>query len=469
MGVALQALPAVSLSRERLPWPAALYLLCLVIPVWFNVGPLSLSLLRLFLLLMILPLAIQMLAGRFGRLLITDVLFVAHLLWATAALAVNNPTQVVGQFGSVGVEFLGGYLVARASIRTPQAFLALGRWLVMLVLCLTPFALYEARTSQPIILETIRNLPGIDSFAKVRPDPRLGMFRTQTVFAHAIHHGLFCSVAFSLAFVALKGAISDLWRWISASMVALTGFLALSSGAFLAILLQVALIGWAALFAHQRWRWWLLVGLFVLAYVAIDVLSTRDPIRVLMSYATFSSHNAYWRSIIFEWGLANVIGSAEKGIAGSPLFGIGLNDWIRPSYMYSGSMDNFWLVMAVRYGVPGFLFLAAGYAWAIFLIMRRDFTADVVLAQIRRAWVFTLLGLTFTLVTVHVWSSIYSFVFFMFGAGIWLIAAEPATAAGPAEPDPPGHGDAPPPHPRGPRYSRFPAAPSRRRAAPASS
>ncbi len=416
---------------------------------------------------MILPLLVQLVMGRFGRLLITDAFFVAHLTWVTLALAVNNPTIVVSQFGSVGVEFLGGYMVGRAYIRTSGAFFALCRWVVAIIFCLAPFAVFEALTGKPPIIEAIHALPGVGSVAVIHIDRRLGLERVQAVFAHPIHFGLFCSVGLSLAFVALRGLTSTAWRWISAVVTGATGFLGLSSGAFLAILLQVALIGWATVFSRVRARWWLLVGLFAVAYVVIDILSNRPPIRVFMSYATFSAHNAYWRGLIFEWGLANVIGSAEKNIVGSPLFGLGLNDWVRPFYMYSGSMDNFWLVMAVRYGVPGFLFLAVGYAWAIYLIMRRNFGTDAVLAQIRRAWVFTFLGLTFTLVTVHVWGSVYSFVFFMFGAGIWLIAAEPATAADSAQPDTAGHDDTPPPFPRGPRYSRFPAAPSRRRGAAA--
>ena len=43
-----------------------------------------------------------------------------------------------------------------------------------------------------------------------------------------------------------------------------------------------------------------------------------------------------------------------------PIFGTGFNDWERPSWM-GGSIDNFWFVCAVRYGIPGFLFMAAGF------------------------------------------------------------------------------------------------------------
>jgi hypothetical protein len=436
------------LMSGRLPWQVKLYLFCVAIPIWFNAGPLLMSSLRLYLMIMIIPVLIRLLMGAYGKLIVTDWLFIAHTAWMIVALGVKSPEAVVGQVGSVGMEFLGGYAIGRAYVRTPEVFLALCRALALIVLCLVPFAVYEARTGRPLIVEWITRLPVVHSVGIVSIDQRLGLERVQGPFAHPIHFGLFCSVAFSLTFVALKGVVGNTRRWVTATIVATTGFLGLSSGAWLAIILQIALIAWATVFDRLRWRWWLLVGLFALAYVVIDIFSDRTPIRVFMSYATFSAHNAYWRGIIFEWGIANVLGSAEKGIPASPLFGLGMGDWVRPHFMFSGSMDNFWLVMTVRYGIPGFLFLAIGYALAIARVMRRDFTADQVLAQIRRAWVFTFLGLTFTLCTVHVWGSVYSLVFFMFGAGIWLITAEPARAGTMATATPDTR-------PRGPAYSRF--------------
>lgn len=433
----IQARIATGLMRARVPWPVALYIFCVVVPIWFQAGPLLMSTLRLFLLVMIVPLIVRLMIGSYGKLILTDILFFAHVLWMAVALVVNSPDQAIMQVGSVGMEFLGGYLIARAYIRTPEVFLALCRVLVVVVLSLIPFAILETISGRPLVVEAVRALPGINSVPVVTIEKRLGLERVQGVFAHPIHFGLFCSIVFSLAFVALKDVTSNPRRWITASAIAVTGFLALSSGALLAIILQIGLIIWAAIFASVRQRWWLLVGLFVLAWIVVDILSTRSPMRVFMSYATFSAHNAYWRGIIFDWGMANVFGDAEKGITGSPLFGIGMKDWVRPWFMHSGSMDNFWLVIAVRYGVPGFLLLALGYAWVVFLVMRRDFNADPILAQIRRAWVFTFLGLSFTLCTVHVWTSIYSFTFFIFGSGIWLIFAQPDVAVKPrADRDP---------------------------------
>lgn len=425
---AMQARISAGLMSARLPWPVAVYLFCVVLPIWFNAGPLLLSMLRLFLLVMIVPVMLRLLTGLYGRVIATDWLFVVFTLWMGISLSISSPSVAVTQFGSEGMEFLGGYAIARAYVRTPEVFLALCRALVLIVLCLLPFAIFETLTDRSPIIELVWLVPGLQSFWITPETARLGLERVQGPFAHPIHFGLFCSFAFSLAFVALKGVVSDARRWVSAALVASTGFLALSSGAWLAILLQAGLIFWAAAFARIAWRWWLLTGLIVLAYVVIDLLSNRTPIQVFMSYATFSAHNAYWRSIIFEWGIANILGSAEKGIPASPVLGIGMGDWIRPIWMHSGSVDNFWLVVGLRYGVPGFLLIALGYLLVLGRVIARDFTADPVLSQIRLAWVFTFLGMTFTLCTVHVWSTIYSFTFFIFGTGVWLIMAQPAQA-----------------------------------------
>lgn len=452
ISAATQARIDGGLMSGRLPWPVVVYLFCVVVPIWFNAGPLLMSTVRLFLMAMIIPVMIRLLMGAYGRVILTDWLFVAHTLWMAVALGVKSPEFVVTQVGSVGMEFLGGYAIGRAYVRTPEVFLALCRTLALIVLCLTPFAIYEARTGIPLIVEFIDQLPGLRSVGNVNIDQRLGLERVQGPFAHPIHFGLFCSVVFSLTAVALKGVVSNTKRWVTAIIVAGTGFLGLSSGAWLAILLQLGLIAWATVFDRIRWRWWLLAGLFALAYVMIDILSNRSPLRVFLSYATFSQHTAYWRTLIFEWGIANVLGSSEKSIQASPFFGIGMRDWIRPYFMYSGSMDNFWLVIAVRFGVPGFLLIAIGYVVVIIRVMKRDFTADTVLSQIRRAWVFTFLGLTFTLCTVHVWTSIYSFVFFVFGAGAWLMAADQVHPDGIS----PETDDIPL---RRPSYSRFPSRP----------
>jgi O-antigen ligase len=260
----------------------------------------------------------------------------------------------------------------------------------------------------------------------------MGLFRSQTVFAHPIHYGLFCSTAFSLVFVGMKGTMSGVLRYFIAFAVLCGVFLALSSGALLAAVLQICLISWAFIFRNLPRRWTLLLALFVLMYVVIDLLSNRTPIKVLMTYATFSVHNAYYRAVIFEWGMINVWAN--------PIFGLGLRSWIRPSWMHTTSVDNFWLVSAMRYGIPGFLLLALGYLDALVRVGRKKLVDGSPESLLRLAWMITFCGLSFTLITVHIWTSIYSFVFFLLGSGLWIasassegaVATKAQTPAGPA-------------------------------------
>ncbi len=63
------------LLGARLPMPVLIYLLCVLVPIGFNLGPLALTSLRIFLILMVLPLLAKLLMGKFGRLLAPDLFF----------------------------------------------------------------------------------------------------------------------------------------------------------------------------------------------------------------------------------------------------------------------------------------------------------------------------------------------------------------------------------------------------------
>jgi O-antigen ligase len=150
-------------------------------------------------------------------------------------------------------------------------------------------------------------------------------------------------------------------------------------------------------------------------YVLIDLVSTRDPMRVAFTYLTFSSHTAYWRMIIWEYGMAEVFRH--------PLFGIGFEEWERPSYMYSGSMDNFWLVIAVRHGIPaflGFCLIAAVPVIKGFRKMAREGRAPRT-----EAYMFALSGLVVSACTVHYWLALLVFFTFFCGMAPGCLNDEP--------------------------------------------
>lgn len=391
----------------------AVFLALVILPVGIDVGPLYLTGVRIWLIALIIPLTVNLLRGFYGRLLLTDILFTLHFVWIIIALWVNNPDKVVQNAGSTGIEFLGGYLLGRACIRDSKSFLALVRTLIAIVIICSPLALIEAITGTSLLIGFVDKLPLISAPPDLAIDRRLGLERVQLGFEHPIHWGLFCSVSTALCFVGLNQQSSLAVRLILTTLICLSGALAFSSGAILAVALQLGLIVWAVIFRNNTKRWIILLALGVVCYVIVDVISNRSPLQVFMSYATFSAESAYWRSTIFEWGMVN--------IWAHPVFGLGLGDWARPVWMHISSVDNFWLLVAMRYGLPGFGLLAFGYIHALWQIGHRDLQTDTTPWSLRRAWMFCFVGLTFTLATVHVWGSIYALVFFLFGSGMWLV------------------------------------------------
>ncbi len=403
--------------KGRIPIFALLYIICFALPIQTSISGLVFTPLRLLLLIVIVPLTVNLLRGCYGRLLLVDTIFLLHMLWAVASMTANNPDRVVAFMGSNSLEFIGGYVLARASIQNIDDFQQLCRLLILAVIVTFPLAIYETLTGDPIVIRIIRSIPGITSNTIAYAEPRFGLQRVQVFLSHPIHYGLFASFALSLIFVGFRDDMTRMKRYLLTLIVLVCIMLSLSSGALLAALLQIGLITWAWVFRSYSWRWILFFITCIAAYITVDLLSNRTPVQVFMHYATFNAHTAFWRGIIFDWGMKNVWDN--------PFFGIGLNDWERPVYMRSGSMDNFWLVMAVRYGIPGFLLLVFGYISALWCVGFRNLDGDQPFIRFRQAWMICMAGLTFTLATVHIWGELYSFVFFFFGAGMWMLIAKP--------------------------------------------
>lgn len=419
--VPVQKASALLPLDSKLPLIVKLYFVAIFLPVEFNIGSLMMSGVRTVLLVAFIPMCIRLLTGKCGRLIWTDLLFFLFCPWNIYTLHLNNPDQAISFGGSVALEFFGGYMLGRTYIRTPEAFAGMCKALFIVVVLTIPFAIFESQTGRALIPETLNKIPGIYSLVDFYNEDagiRMGLERSQAIFEHPIHYGLFCSTAFSLAYVGFKGIYSTWFRYLVSFLVTVGVFLSLSSGAMLPMILHFGLIFWAWALNKVRSRWVILMVLTALAYEVVDLLSNRGPIQVFLSYATFSPHNAYWRVLIFEWGMKNVWLH--------PMYGLGLNEWIRPWFMHGTSVDNFFLLNAMRYGIPGFLLMAIGWALPIWSISWHKLEEGTVTWNFRRAWVITLIGLVLTLCTVDVWAAVYSYVAFLFGAGVWFLSVDQA-------------------------------------------
>ena len=235
------------------------------------------------------------------------------------------------------------------------------------------------------------------------------------MFEHTILWGVFCSLGIANVF--------HIYRERFFKSVFLTGFVtgmtftSLSSGPLLAAAVQLGTIGWGWI---TRYAWWVLIGFAVLGYVAIDLLSNRTPVQVLITYLTFNSASAYWRLLIWDFGSAEVLRH--------PLFGLGLNEWARPTGWARLGRQ---LLAADRDALRPAGLPASGRGHRD--EPRPDRPADLSdrLADFRRGYVIALVGLAMTLCTVHAWGATFVLVMFYVGAGSWLFtgtAAEPAGA-----------------------------------------
>jgi hypothetical protein len=393
-------------------WPPAILLIALVMPSETSVfvGSLRLSPYRLVLLACFVPLLLRWLRGAGGGPCFIDLMVACHAIWAMLALMnYAGLGEGIESGGIYVLESCGCYLFGRLYIRSPFDFRLLTQVLTAIVACLVGFAVLESTTGQNVIRSITQALLGGSPLPFI--EPRMGLRRAFTTFDHPILFGVFSAVAFSLVYLHIDRAGLVGMRTVKLALIGIATFCSLSVGAFVALAAQIAILGWDFVTRGLIYRWRLLFAGVSILWIATDILSNRSPLHVFISYLTFSAHSAYTRILIWEHGSAEALRH--------PVFGIGLGDWSRPDWMVSDSVDNFWLVIAMRYGLPAFLFLAAALLSIVWGIgQRHNLSADE--QRARKAWMATLCGLFLAGCTVHFWNAVFCLFYFLLGAGVWL-------------------------------------------------
>ena len=406
-----------SLMTFGVPIVVAVFFLAMMLPtpVSLNIGSLRLSAYRIVLIVIFFPMLLQLATGQRGRINIFDGLILAHCAWVMLAL-INwgGVGQGIESGGIYTVECAGAYLLGRLYIRSYEDFAEVAKGYVCLVLATLVFTVPEALTGIHILHDGISSAFGGPKAAFI--EPRMGLERTFGPFDHPILYGVFCASSFSLAyFVVAEKRLMNFSGMAKVAGVALAAFMSASGGPYLVLIMQGFVITWERVLGAIQGRWAALFSLFAMAYIAIDLFTTRTPFHVFVNHFTFSKQSAYNRILIFEFGTAEV--------ARHPVFGIGLGEWERPVWM-SDSMDNFWLATAVRYGLPALLLLVClvlGLVWSIG--QRKNIPAEW--KRARHAWAFTLFGITVAAATVHLWNALFVLFFFLIGAGVWLLDTKP--------------------------------------------
>ncbi|WP_083909604.1 O-antigen ligase [Rhodopseudomonas sp. B29] len=383
-----------------------LFLVALVLPFFFYIGPTRMSPYRLILVAMFLPSFATWISGAVGKVRLVDILMLLTAAWGAIVLiglhGIDNALQSAGIFV---IETLGPYLLARSYIRDYATFRSMVNALALTIIALLPFAVVENISGSPVLIEFFGKV--FPTYPIIGSELRLGLRRAQGTFEYSILFGIVCSSAFGLAYYVGEKTMRRLSR---AALVALTVATSLSSGPLLSLVVQGILIAWDKATKRMAQRWIVFAALVVGLFIAIDLTSNRSPFDVFISYLTFNSDTSYMRVHIWNYGTESVMQH--------PILGLGQSEWEHPEWM-SGSIDNFWLVAAVRYGIPGFVFIAGSFL-AMCLGLGRIRNLPFEIAQCRKALIITLCGLMISMCTVHVWDAPYVLILFLLGSGMWI-------------------------------------------------
>ncbi|MEM9267412.1 MAG: O-antigen ligase family protein [Pseudomonadota bacterium] len=399
-------------AQTRLSPLVVIFLVGVCVPLLFSLGGVVFNIIRLLTLIMFVPLFVGLYTGRYGGVKLPDWAMLFYTFWVAITLFKAHGASSVQLSASNTLEFMGSYMLARAYIRNLAQFVAMAKILGILVCLTLPLAVYEAMTGHPILLNYFNSLPFFYGLPPNYAEVRLGLERVQLTFDTAIHYGIFCALAIALTHMVWGGGLSVFGRYARTTIVSICCFLSLSSAPLIGMAMQFGLMSWDHIFKSIRQRWQLF-GLMCLGlYVAVALSSSRPVINVFMTYMTFNATNAWWRLAAFEWGM--------KTIWKYPIFGIGMNDWERAEWMFSPSVDNYWLATTMRNGIPAFLALVIVFGYTLYRVIRTDFNASEPHSIAKRAWCFAMGGLIFSLATVYMWGSTHALIYFFVGAGVWM-------------------------------------------------
>jgi O-antigen ligase len=391
-------------------WAVISFLVGLAVPWIISIGPLSLSVYRLVLLVFLLPCLFSWMRGTLGFRLPDLALFI-YSGWAAIALfAAHDSSAATQTSGILFIETMGAYLLARRYIRDAADFRGMVLVLMMVVLALAPFAVYEWITgSKPILSALSTIFPTVEVTMMT---PRWGLWRVQGPFSHSIEFGLFCTSILALTHLAWGHGCNFASRWLLTALVAGTTFLSMSSAPISCLVFQAMLIGYTWVLRRNGSKWAILWSIVAIGFLVVQLGSEQGAAKFFISHFTFDPQTGWYRVAIWDFGSASVLNH--------PLLGIGLADWDRPRWMASDSVDNFWLLTAMRYGMPALILLFGSCIYMMIAVTRAK-SADKTIEVCRVAYLICMTTFFFVGMTIHFAHGIYAWFMFALGSGAWLM------------------------------------------------
>ncbi len=414
------AAPQMARNHEAERWRvfgavALVYTLLIPLPFNFSVGTLLLPPYRLFLIGAAFVILRDILKGHL-RLCLADYVVAALGVWiAISSIVTMGLDQAVQASGSLVLDIVVAYFWLRTTISSLRDLR------ILLVLSAPGLAMTGLIIGAESLLQMHLVMPAASAITgqvhELEPSIRLGLMRGQGPFPHPILAGIFLGSFLPLYLVAgLRGW--PLWLGLFGGLCCVFTF---SSGAFLVLASGLALV--AANFMILRtsmvsWRLALLGLLVVIIF--LEVASQSGVVKLITRFAALNNQTAFFRLLIWDEGI--------KTVVENPIFGIGFGDWARPRWM-PPSVDNYWLVLAMRHGVIAPLLALLGVLLAVVGLARNSVRLATVDQNTIRGTAIALSVMCLGVFSVALWLSPQVWFFALLGIAASLVQHTAQSAA----------------------------------------
>ncbi len=395
-------------SIKNVPFPIVLLVLSFAVPVELSlyIGDLLITASRLVLLFMAFPVCHKLLKQ--VRLTTYDYLLFGYAFWIIVSFTYNHGlAKAIEGGGSLSLEVVFGYLIARIYISDLDKLTATVKLAVLILTIMLPFVVIESVIGQHFIHDFFRSLTG---FQYPMPyEVRVGFTRAAGSFNHPILLGVFSSSLMGLVWY-LFGRRGESGRFQKAVILTAVTLTALSSAPILLLILQFCAIAWNRLAGGFKWKWKLVAAAFASLYVFLFFWSPYSPVSVILSRITLDPSTSYYRRLIWDYGSAEVLNH--------PIFGLGKNDWLRPVWMVNDTIDNFWLKIAMQFGFPAITMLILCVLLIIYKLTRKmktNLSKDYQMAC--QGWIVSIIALSIVGCTVDFFGSNHVYFYFLLGIG----------------------------------------------------
>jgi O-Antigen ligase len=329
------------------------------------------------------------------RFLSCDFLAAAMATWMIVAGLSSVGISALSSAGGDALDFLGGYMIARAYFFGRPALDTFIRVLRNFAFIVIMLAVADNMSGRLIVHETIAAIVHASNWPQA--GLRNNTVRAASTFDHAILFGVFCA---STAAILLYWERGFLRRSFAVGVCLFGCILSQSSAALIAFSIALASFTYDRLMRRYAWRWnafWMVIGASSLAFVAVST----NPLSWIISHLTLDPQTGYFRIMIWDAALSYIAQSPITGYA-YELFNNNIVD---------GSVDSIWLLNSLRFGVPMFFLFFLTNVTA-FLPVKRQFrygADDTYMDAMRRAFTLVLSMLMFSGLTVHFWNYMWMF------------------------------------------------------------